>query len=98
LTRLEKILNDTKAMNVQGFVELIDVERLEVQYNNLKTQKESAEKMIGITETLLKFQMGYNISDPIVLTDELVVETESFQELTSGKIDISQRPDYKLMQ
>jgi len=98
ITRLEKILNDTKAMNVQGFVELIDVERLEVQFNNLKTQKETAEKMIGITETLLKFQMGYNVSDPIVLTDELVVDTESFQELSSGKIDVTQRPDYKLMQ
>mgnify|MGYP001547489707 CR=1 FL=1 len=34
VVKLKKIFDDTKAFNKQGFAELIDVERLEVQYNN----------------------------------------------------------------
>lgn len=85
-------------MNQQGFVELIDVERLEVQYNNLLTEKDKTLKLIGISETLLKFQMGYSLSDPINLSDNLDVNSDSFQELGTGKIDITQRPDYQLLQ
>lgn len=98
IVRLKKILDDTKAMNQQGFVELIDVERLEVQYNNLLTEKDKTVKLIGISETLLKFQMGYSLSDPINLSDNLDVNSDSFQELGTGKIDITQRPDYQLLQ
>lgn len=98
IVRLKKILDDTKAMNQQGFVELIDVERLEVQYNNLLTEKDKTLKLIGISETLLKFQMGYSLSDPINLSDNLDVNSDSFQELGTGKIDITQRPDYQLLQ
>lgn len=98
IVQLKKLFDDTKAMNQQGFMELIDVERLEVQYNNLLSEKDKTIKLIGISETLLKFQMGYNLSDPLTLTDNLDVNTDSFQELGSGKIDLSKRPDYQLLQ
>ena len=98
IVQLKKLFDDTKAMNQQGFMELIDVERLEVQYNNLLSEKDKTIKLIGISETLLKFQMGYNLSDQLTLTDNLDVNTDSFQELGSGKIDLSKRPDYQLLQ
>lgn len=94
--KLKKIFEDTKAFNQQGFVELIDVERLEVQYNNLITEKEKTVKLIGLTETMLKFQMGYKLTEPITLTDSLNVQT-NFEELNVSKIDISQRADYQLL-
>jgi outer membrane protein len=97
LVRLKKIFDETKAFNQQGFAELIDVERLEVQYNNLVTEKDKTEKFVGISESLLKFQMGYNLSDPITLSDSLNVSTESFQELSTAKPDLSKRPDYQLL-
>ena len=96
VVKLKKIYDDTKAFNLQGFAELIDVERLEVQYNNLQTEKDKTVKLIGLSETMLKFQMGYKVNDPIVLTDSLNVVT-NFEELNSSKIDISKRPDYQLL-
>ncbi len=96
MARLKKTFDDTKAYNAQGLVELIDVERLEVQYNNLVTEREKTIKLIGLSQVLLKFQMGYNISDPIVLTDSLNTN-ETYQEL-SAKADVTQRPDYQLLQ
>lgn len=96
IVKLKKTYEDTKATNAQGIMfELIDVERLEVQYNNLLTEQEKTLRLIEISESVLKFQMGYGINDPIALTDSLNVET-SFQEL-SKTVDITQRPDYKLL-
>jgi outer membrane protein len=97
IARLKKIFEDTKAFNQQGFAELIDVERLEVAYNNLITEKDKTVKLIGLSETLLKFQMGYKLSEPITLSDSLNIEISSFQEL-SPKADFSARPDYQLVQ
>ena len=96
VVRLKKIYEDTKAFNKQGFVELIDVERLEVQYNNLITEKEKTLKLIGLSEALLKFQMGYKLNDPITLTDSLNIAA-NFEELSISQIDISKRPDYQLL-
>lgn len=98
LERLKKAYEDTKAFNQQGLVELIDAERLEVQYNNLITEKEKTIRLIGLSENLLKFQMGYKISEPLTLTDSLTVSTSDQSTLGGGKIDISNRPDYQLLQ
>lgn len=98
IIKLKKIFDDTKAFNKQGFVEQIDLERLEVQYNNLVVEKEKTDRLIGLSESLLKFQMGYKISEPIVLTDSLTFENNDVASLLSGKIDISKRADYQLLQ
>lgn len=95
ITKLKKIYEDTKASNTAGLVELIDVERLEVQYNNLLTEQEKTMRSIEISEAVLKFQMGYGVNDPITLTDNLNIET-NFEEL-SKTADITQRPDYQLL-
>lgn len=96
IVKLKKTYEDTKATNAQGIMfELIDVERLEVQYNNLLTEQEKTVRLIEISEALLKFQMGYAVNDPIALTDSLNVES-TFQEL-SKTADVTQRPEYKLL-
>jgi outer membrane protein len=97
LNRLKKSLSDTKAFNTQGLTEGIDVERLEVQYNNLTTERDKVLQLIGVSESVLKFQMGYAISDPIALSDSLNVGADSFQPLSTAKADITQRPDYQLL-
>lgn len=96
--RLKKIFDDTKALNEQGFVEKIDVERIEVQYNNLVTEHDKVEKLISLSENFLKFQMGYKIADPITLTDSLNVSEPDAAIIGQNKIDISNRPDYQLLQ
>ncbi len=98
ILRLKKIFDDTKAFNQQGFAELIDVERLEVQFNNLLTEKDKIVKLIGLSETMLKFQMGYKLSDSIFLSQTLPEISDQFEELNVSKIDVSKRPEYQLIQ
>jgi outer membrane protein len=98
MERLKKAFDDTKAFNQQGLVELIDVERLEVQYNNLVTEKEKTVRLIGLSENLLKFQMGYKVGQPITLSDSLSVNAGDQPTLGGGKIDLSNRPDFQMLQ
>ncbi len=97
IQRLGKIYQDTKALNTQGFVEQIDVERLEVQYNNLVSEMDKTQKLVGLSETMLKFQMGYDLKQQIILADSLQAFDTEFQELNTSNIDISQRPEYQLL-
>lgn len=96
LSKLEKLLSDTRGMNEQGFVEKIDVDRIEVTYNNLKSEKEKVDRLIQLSEILLKFQMGYKSSDDIVLSDQLSTETEA--QTLETKADVSKRSEFQLLE
>lgn len=97
IEKLTKSYNELKQYNQQGFVELIDVERLEVAKNNLTTEKEKVNQMLGIGENLLKFQMGYPINNPIQLSDSLNSSGELNQELNPMTADVNKRDDYQLL-
>jgi outer membrane protein TolC len=71
LSRLDSTYRETVEMNTQGFVEKLDVDRLEVQRNNLTTELENIMKLQEVAIMLLKFQMGMDVDEPIKLTDQL---------------------------
>lgn len=98
IIRLKKIFDDTKAMNIAGFVEKIDVDRLEVTYNNLVAEKDKVSKLISLSETLLKFQMGYKIGEQINLTDSLTNAQADLTISENQKNTYSQRPEYSLLE
>lgn len=97
LKRLKKIVDETRAYNKQGFVELIDVERLEVTYNNLTTEREKVERLLQLGDQVLRFQMGYAGTEKLQLTDALPNELKE-EPVNLGKIDPSARPEYQLLQ
>lgn len=96
IIKLEKLLNDTRAFNKQGFVEQIDVDRLEVAFNNLTTEKQKIERLISLSENVLKFQMGYAGPENLVLTDSLMVTDIS--EINATKIDVAKRSEFQLLE
>lgn len=96
LDRLQGSLNELKAYNEQGLVEVIDVERLEVAYNNLATEKENVERFMALADVALRFQMGYVESAPLILTDSLPEEVNE-SPVTLSSTDPSARPEYQLL-
>ena len=99
IKRIKKLFDDTKALNQNGFVEKIDVDRVEVAYNNLIAEKEKVARLIVIAEYLLKFQMGIDIQTPILLTDSM-----NFNEIpqmpdtsVAAKFDFINRIEYSLL-
>ncbi|WP_026463357.1 TolC family protein [Adhaeribacter aquaticus] len=98
LARLESLLRETTQIQRQGFAEKIDVDRMQVSYNNLKVEKDKAERLVALGVDLLRFQMSLNLAQPIELTDKLdnvVVET---QQVAAEKFDYPQRIEYSILQ
>ncbi len=98
IERLDTLMRDTYATYKAGFVEKIDVDRLEVQLNNLKTERQKVQNLIELSYTLLKFQMGMPLTDQIVLTD-IVDENdaENLPEPSSNAVDYNKRIEYSLL-
>jgi outer membrane protein TolC len=93
IERVKKLYNDTKALNDNGLVEKIDVDRLELTLNNLKVEKEKVARFKLLSYALLKFQMGFANSKALTLTDKL---DESVLVVTNlaDSIDYTKRPEY----
>lgn len=72
LAQLKQQLDQTTAQNKQGFVEKIDVDRLNYQYNALQTNRENVLRLLALNYQLLKFQMGMPIDENLTLKDKLI--------------------------
>lgn len=71
INQLKQQVDQTAAQNKEGLVELVDVQRIQVQYNNLITNRENTLRLLALNYQLLKFQMGMDVNDQLVLTDKL---------------------------
>ena len=68
---LEKSTYEVTEMNKEGFVESLDVDRLNLTLSNLYLQKEKLQNAIIITTNALKIHMALPMQTNIVLTDNL---------------------------
>ncbi len=99
LARLDTLLKETRALNKQGFVEKIDVQRLDVQANNLRTELENVVRLQELSTTLLKFQMSYPMEEPIRLSETLdQVELSTFNLNPKGEFAYANRIEYSILQ
>lgn len=99
VARLDTLLKETRALNQQGFVEKIDVQRLDVQANNLRTEVENINRLQELSITLLKFQMGYPMEEPIVISETLEkVELTTFNKNAVGEFSYANRIEYSILQ
>ncbi|MEO6730412.1 MAG: TolC family protein [Ferruginibacter sp.] len=84
IDRFEKLLHDTKEIYKNGFAEKLDVDKVTVQLNNLKTEKEKVMQQLAAGNAALKFLMNMPQKDELILTDSLTDE-----ELKSNILDES---------
>ncbi|MEX0636697.1 MAG: TolC family protein [Ferruginibacter sp.] len=82
IERFEKLLKETIAIFNQGFAERLDVDKVSVQLNNLKTEKLKFENQLRAGNASLKFLMNMSQNDQLILTDSL-----SEDELKSNILD-----------
>ncbi len=97
ITRLKKTLDDTKAYYENGFAEKVDFDRLSVLYNNLNTERENVAKLVELSLSLLKFQIGMPINNDLTLTDKL--ESIQLQALIESNqvLSAEERVEYQLL-
>ncbi|HVD98808.1 MAG TPA: TolC family protein [Cytophagaceae bacterium] len=97
ISRVDTLLRQTSSMQQKGFVEVIDVSRLEVTYNNLLTEREKFLNLIVISELLLKFQMGYDVNKNITLTGTIEDLKKAETATLGAKVDYNNRVEYQLL-
>jgi len=93
------ITNEMEAMYGEGFIEKIEVDRLRVSLNNLKSDSIRIGNMIDVSEQLLKYRMGMPIETPIVLTDTSVSDkVDEATALLASELEYANRTEYNLLQ
>lgn len=92
--RFEKLLSDTREIYKNGFAEKLDVDKAEVQLNNLKTEKIKAENQIDAGIAGLKFLLSMPQKDNLVLTDTLS-EEELKENILDESYNYSDRKEYQ---
>ena len=84
IQRSQKLLHDNRERYKNGFIEKLDIDKVDVQLNNLLTEKMKVENQLAAGNDGLKFLLNMPQKDQLVLSDTL-----SEQELKSNIIDSS---------
>lgn len=99
ITYARSIAHDIEVTRQNGLAEKIDVERTNVQVNNLETDSIRIGNILTTSEQLLKYQMGMNINTPIILTDtDIVSRQNQVLQLLNEDKDYNRIPEFKLYQ
>ena len=99
ISRIDTLLRNTKALNQNGFAEIIDVDRLQVTYNNLVTEQEKFINLQALSIELLKFQMNFPMEKNLAIAGEISSANPTISLDSYNKDwDYTARPDYQIME
>jgi outer membrane protein len=97
IERLQKLANDAAAMYKSGFAEKLDVDKVNVQLNNLQTEKLKASNSVTIGFMGLKMLMGMPVKDSLVLTDIIDESSLSADVLYEDNFEYGIRKDFQYL-
>jgi outer membrane protein TolC len=99
ISRLDSLLKNTLALNKNGFAEGIDVDRIRVAYNNLKTERDNFLRIRDLSVELLKFQMNYALDQPLEVAGK-IADAKVDLDLVGYKEgwDYKTRSDYRVLE
>ncbi|MEQ9467244.1 MAG: TolC family protein [Ekhidna sp.] len=96
--RLDTLLNETREMYEAGFAEKVDVDRIRVNYNNLKVELSRSRQLKDVSRKLLKFQMGMDLSQPVELLESLEEVDVTIPAVPDQNFDYGQRIEFSQLQ
>jgi outer membrane protein TolC len=99
IARVDSLLRTTRALNENGFAEEIDVDRIQVTLNNLKSERLKFLNLQNLSLALLKYQMNYPMDGELSIAGDistLSVNESLFEEYEEGW-DYKNRIEYKLL-
>ena len=96
--RLDSLLRETQILYNNGFAEQIDISRVKVQYNNIRTQQTNLKQFEEMSKYLLQFQMGMSVGSYMVLTDDLGSLELELDNTSSANFNYADRIEYSQLQ
>ena len=73
--RLEKLYHDDSILFKNGFAERLDLDKVTVQLNNLRTTQSVVASAVTLSYAAMKFSMGISQKDTVILKENLSDET-----------------------
>ena len=98
IDRLDALLKQTKSLYENGFVEKLDLDRIQVSFNNLKSEKIKADRLYDLSLAVLKFQIGITLDKKIELIEEFNEELVTAFTFDLNEFDYSKRIEYSILQ
>ena len=95
---LLELINDTKIRYENGFAEQIDVQRLQVQNNNIFVELTNLISFEEISYKILKFQMGMDVEEDIKVTGDLENVFKIATERDLPVVDPKNRIEYQVLE
>ncbi|HYF71114.1 MAG TPA: TolC family protein [Ohtaekwangia sp.] len=96
--RVDSLLRTTRALHENGFAESIDVDRIRVTLNNLKTERENFNNLQVLSIELLKFQMNYPMDKDLELEGDInSIAIPESSAAYDAEWDYSNRADYQVL-
>lgn len=96
--RLDSLVRETSIMQKNGFVELLDLNRTKVEYNNIKTQTSNTERAVEISTELLKFQMGMPVEQKLEIAEKLTDLEFNFEDELEMNYSYQRRIEYSQLE
>jgi outer membrane protein TolC len=95
-----KILDYIKSTNAQGLIEETDVDQMQLTVSTLKNAAEMITRQLEVAKNLLKFQMGIELSQKLILTDDLnsLLASSDLAVLSTKDFKVESNVDYGLME
>ncbi len=98
IANLEKLLVETKAFNKEGFVESLDVDRLTLSLDNIKTQRANVARSKDLVINALKFTIGAKYDEDVTVSDNIEsLLAELGADDLEGTVNFNKRPEYGLI-
>ena len=99
LKEMKKMLYETTQIFEAGFLEDTDVDQLELIVADLESKAIISENRTLLAYSYLKFILGLNLNDSIVLKDGLneILDEEEFTALFNEVFDHTQNIDYRIL-
>ena len=97
LERLGKLKDDTKAMFDNGFVEKIDYDRIELNYNLVESALAQTRRLVANSYNLLKFQMGMDLRENISLSEDISQIQLNSGIIPTDSVKVESRIEYDIL-
>lgn len=93
--RISKLASDSKIMYDNGFIEQLDLDRINITFTNLKTEQDKISKLVNLSKYLLMYQMGMDVNSKLTLTDTL--KPMNFESVLTGSFNPQDRIEMQLL-
>jgi len=97
IERLLTLLEESKQLYDNGFIEKLDIDRITVSYNNLQSEKIKTDRLYDLSLFVLKFQIGIPLNQEIKLIGNLNEDILENFDFDLSKFDYNKRIEYSIL-